>query len=269
MRDVQSERDRRNIPIDSVGVTGLAYPITVRDKFEKTQHTVASVEMSVSLSRDFRGTHMSRFIEILNSCNGQVTLQNLESIARSLKEHLKAERAEVEFRFPYFAARQAPVSRSASLTRYDVVFWAASDDAFDFTLTVSVPVSTLCPCSREISERGAHNQRAEICITVRMNRLVWIEDLAAVAEDCASSPVFTLLKREDEKYVTEKAYDTPRFVEDIVREAASRLDRDPGIDWYSVSVTSHESIHAHDAFASLSRDKRALKDLSPKEGGAA
>lgn len=267
MRDVQSERDRRNIHIDSVGVTGLAYPIVVRDKHEKTQHTVATVEMAVSLTKDYRGTHMSRFIEILNSCNGHITLQNLENIAQSLRRHLGAGRAEVEFRFPYFASRQAPVSGAASFTRYDVIFWAARDDNFDFTLTVSVPVTTLCPCSREISQNGAHNQRAEVRMTVRMNRLVWIEDLADVAENSASSPVFTLLKRDDEKFVTEKAYDTPRFVEDVVREVAARLDVDPRIDWYTVTVTSHESIHAHDAFASLSRDKKGQdKELTEKGG---
>jgi GTP cyclohydrolase I len=267
MRDVQSERDRRNIHIDSVGVTGLAYPIVVRDKHEKTQHTVATVEMAVSLTKDYRGTHMSRFIEILNSCNGHITLQNLENIAQSLRRHLGAGRAEVEFRFPYFASRQAPVSGASSFTRYDVIFWAARDDNFDFTLTVSVPVTTLCPCSREISQNGAHNQRAEVRMTVRMNRLVWIEDLADVAEQSASSPVFTLLKRDDEKFVTEKAYDTPRFVEDVVREVAARLDVDPRIDWYTVTVTSHESIHAHDAFASLSRDKKAQdKELIEKGG---
>ncbi len=268
MRDVQSERDRRNIPIDSVGVTSLAYPIVVRDKHEKTQHTVATVEMSVSLTKDYRGTHMSRFIEVLNSCNGHVTLQNLENIAQALREHLNAVRAEVEFRFPYFASRQAPVSGSTSFTRYDVVFWAARDDTFDFTLTVSVPVSTLCPCSREISNKGAHNQRAEVRITVRMNRLVWIEDLAEIAEESASSPVFTLLKRDDEKFVTEKAYDNPRFVEDVVRDVATRLDSDPRIDWYSVTVISHESIHAHDAFASLSRDKKKSDQCSQCKGGS-
>ena len=268
MRDVQSERDRRNIPIDSVGVTGLAYPIVVRDKHEKTQHTVAAVEMAVSLTKDYRGTHMSRFIEILNTCNGHVTLQNLENIALDLKKHLDAGRAEVEFRFPYFVSRQAPVSGAASFTRYDVIFWAASDDAFDFTLTVSTPVNTLCPCSREISENGAHNQRAEVRITVRMNRLVWIEDLVEIAEESASSPVFTLLKREDEKFVTEKAYDTPRFVEDVVREVAARLDSDSRVDWYNVTVTSHESIHAHDAFASLSRDKKAPDQDSSGKGGS-
>lgn len=268
MRDVQSERDRRNIPIDSVGVTGLAYPIVVRDKHEKMQHTVAAVEMAVSLTKDYRGTHMSRFIEILNTCNGHVTLQNLENIALALREHLGAGRAEVEFRFPYFASRSAPVSGAVSFTRYDVVFWAARDEDFDFTLTVSAPVNTLCPCSREISENGAHNQRAEVRITVRMNKMVWIEELAEIAEESASSPVFTLLKREDEKFVTEKAYDNPRFVEDVVREVAARLDGDTRIDWYSVTVISHESIHAHDAFASLSKDKKRLIRGSGARRGA-
>ena len=256
MRDVQSERDMRNIPIDSVGVTGLAYPIEVRDRNEKIQHTVAMVEMSVSLPRDYRGTHMSRFIEILNSCNGHVTLQNLEHIASNLKRHLDAEKAELKFSFPYFAMRKAPVSGAPSFTRYDVVFWASRGEGFDFTLTVTVPVNTLCPCSKEISERGAHNQRAEVTVTVRMDHLVWIEELVDIVEESASSPVFTLLKREDEKFVTERAYDNPRFVEDVVREVAVRLDDDPRVLWYSVRVVSHESIHAHEAFASLTRDKR-------------
>ncbi len=189
MRDVQSEPDRRNIPIDSVGVTGLSYPVQVRDRNEKIQNTVATVEMSVSLPKHYRGTHMSRFIEILNSCNGHITLQDLENIAGSLKDHLEAERAEIRFSFPYFATRRAPVSGSPSLTRYDVEFWASSGKDFDFTLTVTVPVNTLCPCSREISDKGAHNQRAEVCIAIRMDRLVWIEELAEIAEQSASSPI--------------------------------------------------------------------------------
>lgn len=198
---------------------------------------------------------MSRFIEIPNFCNGHVILPNLERIPATLRDHLDVEQAEIRFSFPYFAVRKAPVSGALSLTRYDVAFLASSGEEFDFTLTVIVPVNTLCTCSRKISEKGAHNQQAEVTITVRMDRLVWIEELAEIAEEGASSPVLTLLKSEDEKFITEKAYDTPRFVEDVVRDVAVRLDDDPRILWYSVRVVSRKSIHAHEAFASLSRDK--------------
>ena len=256
MKDVQNEKDTRNVPIDRVGVTSVSYPIVVLDPKENIQHTVANVTMAVSLPRNFRGTHMSRFLEVLNEFKGRVTLESLEQVTIDLKKRLNASGSEVKIEFPYFINRKAPVSKSSSYTRYDVVFWASYDENFDFAVKVAVPVHTLCPCSKEISEYGAHNQRAQVAIEVRMNKRVWIEELVAVAESCASSPVYTLLKRKDEKFVTEQAYSNPRFVEDVVREVALKLDQDSRIDWYSVSVVSQESIHNHDAFASLVRDKR-------------
>lgn len=262
MRDLQNERDQRNIPLDRVGVSDLSYPIEVRDRDHQVQRTVARIAMAVSLPRDYRGTHMSRFVEVLESLEGQVTLPRMESLVQTLQERLDAESAEAEFRFPYFLRRHAPRSGAASLTRYDVAFRASRrGDRFDLVTTVRAPVLTLCPCSREISEAGAHNQRAHVTLSVRMGAIVWIEELADLAERCASCPVFSLLKREDEKHVTERAYHNPRFVEDVAREAALELDRDSRVLWYRVTVTSHESIHNHDAFASLERDRRP-----PEEG---
>jgi len=257
MKDVQNEKDTRNISIDRVGVTSVSYPIVVLDPKENLQHTVANVTMAVSLPRKFRGTHMSRFLEVLNEFKGRITLESLEQVTVDLKRKLNASGSEVKIEFPYFINRKAPVSESTSYTRYDVVFWASYDEHFDFTMKVTVPVQTLCPCSKEISEYGAHNQRAKVSIEVRMNKRIWIEELVDVAESCASSPVYTLLKRKDEKFVTEQAYSNPRFVEDVVRDVALKLDQDDRVDWFSVSVVSQESIHNHDAFASLVRDKRS------------
>lgn len=255
MRDVQSERDSRRIPIDRVGVSDVSYPIVVLDQKENIQHTVAAVTMSVSLPHEYRGTHMSRFIEVLDEFQGRVTLSSLEHITEDLRRVLDAECAELSFSFPYFLLRKAPVTGMGSYTRYDVTFRATKGEIFDLITTVVVPVQTLCPCSREISEKGAHNQRASVEISVRMKGLVWIEELVEIAEKNASAPVYTLLKREDEKFVTEQAYNTPRFVEDVLRDVAVALEGEERISWYLIRVTSHESIHNHDAFASLERDK--------------
>ena len=261
MRDVQSERDSRRIPIDRVGVGGVSYPIVVLDQKENFQHTVASVSMSVSLPHEYRGTHMSRFIEVLHEFQGKVTLPHMEHIAEDLRTVLSAECAEIVFSFPYFISRNAPVSGLSSFTRYDVSFTAVKgEDFFDLVTSVTVPVQTLCPCSREISEAGAHNQRAFVTIAARMNGLVWIEELVDIAERNASAPVYTLLKREDEKFVTEQAYNNPRFVEDVLRDVAMDLEAEDRITWYSIRVASSESIHNHDAFASLEREKEGTAD---------
>jgi GTP cyclohydrolase I len=268
MKDVQGERDTRNIPIDRVGVCGVSYPIVVMDPLENVQHVTASVRMSVSLPKDFRGTHMSRFIEVLESCRGKMTPGNLEEIVDALKTQLDAPEAEITIAFPYFIRRAAPVSGAESYSRTDVEFWAVKAEKFDFILKVGVPVQTLCPCSKEISDYGAHNQRARVDIEIRMKRLVWIEELVELAEESASAPVRTLLKREDEKALTEMAFSNPRFVEDVVREISMRLDSDGRIKWYRVSVVSDESIHNHQAFASLERT--SALDAAPglrKRGG--
>ncbi|WP_286978776.1 GTP cyclohydrolase FolE2 [Aminobacterium sp. UBA5514] len=253
MRDVQSERDSRRIPIDLVGIRDLSYPIVVLDREQKEQHTVANVSMAVSLPEHYRGTHMSRFIEVLEEFQGKVTLSQMEHITEHLRQTLCADRAEITFQFPYFIRRHAPVTKIPSYSRYDVIFWAQKDSSFDLITTVIVPVQTLCPCSREISEFGAHNQRARIEVAARMKNFVWIEELVEIAERCGSAPLHSLLKREDEKYVTEQAYQNAKFVEDVLRDTALELEAESRISWYRVRVVSSESIHNHDAFAELER----------------
>lgn len=256
MKDIQKQHDPRNIPIDKVGVKDVSYPVTLLDPEFKEQQTVADVSMAVSLPRNTRGTHMSRFIGLLNEFQGKITLSNLENMIDTLKEKLEAEKAEISFMFPYFIQKSAPVSGILSYSRYDVTFWASKEgSSFDFILEVVVPVQTLCPCSKEIADSGAHNQRAAVTIAVRMSSLVWIEELVKIGEISSSAPLYTLLKREDEKYVTELAYGNPRFVEDVVRDVAIALDSDDRITWYRINTVSNESIHNHDAFAEIEKWK--------------
>ncbi|MBQ7262988.1 MAG: GTP cyclohydrolase I FolE2 [Synergistaceae bacterium] len=262
MRDVQSEKDPRNISIDRVGVRNVHYPVLVMDRQEGTQPTVASVSMSVLLPHEHRGTHMSRFIEALERYRGLLSPTEIESIVQHLRERLEASEASIRLDFPYFIRKAAPVSGIESSMRYEASLEGSSratedgGESFDLLVGVRVPVQTLCPCSKEISRHGAHDQRALVSLKVRCSSLVWFEELIGMAEDAASSPLFTLLKREDEKYVTERAYDHPRFVEDVARELAVALDAEPRVIWYSISIVSYESIHAHDAFAEIARDKR-------------
>jgi GTP cyclohydrolase I len=254
MRDVQSELDKRNIPIDRVGISGISYPITVLDKERGTQETVANVSMAVALPHEYRGTHMSRFVETLEEFRGSVTPQELEELTGQLIKKLEALKAEVSFRFPYFIRKSAPISKRESWSRYDVVFKAEKTRSkFDLVTEVIVAIQTLCPCSKEISDYGAHNQRAHVRLAVKMKDFIWIEELVSTIEDCASAPTFTLLKREDEKFITEHAYNNPRFVEDVVREIVLRLESDKRISKFRVIVSSSESIHNHDAFAEVER----------------
>lgn len=256
MKDVQSERDQRNLPIDKVGISGLSWPVQVLDRANGTQDTVADVCLSVMLPRDYRGTHMSRFIEVLGEQEKQVTFHNMENLLNMLCERLQAGEAHAEFEFPYFITKAAPVSGAKGRVRCDVRFYASlAGGEFDLVTELVAPILTLCPCSKEISDFGAHNQRAHASIAVRMHSLVWIEEIAAVADKCASAPVYSILKREDEKAVTELAFSNPRFVEDTVRELALAMEEDERISWYRVSVTSHESIHNHDAFACIEKSK--------------
>jgi len=256
MRDVQKEPPPRKIPIDKVGVEDVTYPIRVMDKENGFQNTVARIKMSVDLPHNFRGTHMSRFIEVLNKHLNNITLHNLENILDDIRRELDAETSHIEIEFPYFIRKKAPISGMESFMNYRCKFIASKDDKFDFILEVNVPVHTLCPCSKEISNRGAHNQRALVSVQVRMKKLVWIEEIVEMVEGSASAPLYALLKREDERYITEHAYDNPRFVEDVVREVAVNLDRDDRIIWYFINVKSFESIHNHNAFACLKKDKR-------------
>jgi GTP cyclohydrolase I len=255
MKDVQSQIDQRNIPLKKVGISELNWPIKVMDKNNGIQHTVGSFSMSVDLPGTSRGTHMSRFVEVINGIDS-ISPKNLEKMMVELENKLEARAAFLTMKFHYFINKPSPVTGISS--PFDVVcsFEAEKQGEFKYYLTVEVPVSTLCPCSKEISEYGAHNQRATVKLTVSMTKLVWIEELVKIAEDSASAPIYSLLKRSDEKFVTEQAYLNPRFVEDVVREAATRLEMHKDISWYSVYVESIESIHNHNAFAYAEKETR-------------
>jgi GTP cyclohydrolase I len=255
MPDMQTSRDTRNIPIDKVGVKDISYPIVVMDKKKKFQHTIARINMYVDLPHQFKGTHMSRFIEILNSYREEIALDKLEIMLGEMKKKLGATTAHLEMEFPYFIEKKAPVSRARSLMEYTCSFAATLAEDFDFVLGIRIPVTSLCPCSKELSAYGAHNQRSIISIKVRYSNFIWIEELVSLVEECGSSPVYSLLKRVDEKYVTEKAYDNPKFVEDIVREVTEKLLAEPDITWFSVEAENFESIHKHSAYAFIERNK--------------
>lgn len=247
--DVQNRKDYRNIDINKAGVKSIKYPVTVLDKKNKTQHTIANVNMYVDLPYHFKGTHMSRFVEILNRYRQGINVKNLPTILNEMKKKLSAKSAHIEIEFPYFIEKSAPVSRSKSLMEYTCMLWGALNDSVDICLGVVVPVTTLCPCSKEMSKKGAHNQRGIISIRVRFKKFFWIEDVIKIAEKSASGEVYSLLKRPDEKFVTEKAYENPMFVEDIVRNVAQKLEKNPNITWFSVESENIESIHNHSAYA--------------------
>ncbi len=251
MHDVQMEKPAHQIPITMVGIKGLRYPIRVLDRAGGFQHTVAEVSMFVDLPEHLRGTHMSRFVEILNKYHGEIAYQHLRPILQEMKDVFGAQSAHLSMRFPYFVRREAPVTRSGMLMEYTAFFEARLAREFEFDLGVSVPVATVCPCSREISDRGAHNQRAVVTIKARMKKFVWLEELIELAERSGSSPVYAILKRPDEKFVTEHGYDNPRFVEDVVREVAQALMSDPRIASFTVEAESAESIHNHNAYAMI------------------
>jgi GTP cyclohydrolase I len=257
LADVQSMPDARNIPIDKVGVRGIEYPVTVLDRTEGEQHTVASINMYVNLPRQFKGTHMSRFLEVLNRYRGLMNISSFPDILKSVKRELNAEEAHLEVSFPYFVRKRAPVSGAESLMEYHCTIHGVVDGEVNMGVKVLVPITTLCPCSKEISETGAHNQRGMVELSVRFQRFLWIEDLVELVESCASCEIYPLLKREDEKWVTERAYDNPMFVEDVVRAVAEKLLADDNITWFAVSFENNESIHSHNAYARIERDKRA------------
>ncbi len=257
MEDIQNHRDYRNIDIDQVGVKGIRYPITVRDKDMGEQQTVAEINMYVNLPRHYKGTHMSRFVEILNEYNRRISIQNFSDILEEMKERLNAESAHMEITFPYFINKSAPVTGTEGLMEYKCTFKGSlNHNSSDLIVMIYVPICTLCPCSREISDFGAHNQRGEVRLQVRFKKFVWIEDLIKLVEESASCDVYSVLKRQDEKFVTEKAYQNPRFVEDIVREIALKLNKDSNITWFAVESENFESIHNHNAYAYIEKRKK-------------
>jgi GTP cyclohydrolase I len=250
LKDTQSERDDRHLPIDRVGVRSLRFPLSIRDRAAAVQHTVATVSLAVDLPHQFKGTHMSRFVEMLHAHGKELTVSNIVSMPRELMKKLHADKAHVEMRFPYFRAKKAPVSGAEGLLDYGVVFEVNADaNTTDFVLTVEAPVTTLCPCSKAISARGAHNQRGNVTLSVRFSEPVWIEDLLELVEASASAQLYSLLKRPDEKFVTEAAYDNPVFVEDLVRNVAQKVISHPHITWFRVEAENFESIHNHNAWA--------------------
>ncbi|MCA9656032.1 MAG: GTP cyclohydrolase I FolE2 [Myxococcales bacterium] len=253
LHDHASLRDDRQIPLRRVGIRNLRYPITVLDPHRGRQSTVADVLAAADLPPDTKGTHMSRFVEVLNEHRAEITIETIPAILRRLQERLEAHAAFLELVFPYFITKAAPVSGLESLMDYQCRFEASlRGDDFDFVLGVQVPVKSLCPCSKAISDRGAHNQRSYLDVRVRSSGLLWIEDLIACVETCGSSPLYALLKREDEKHVTELAYDNPRFVEDLVREVILAVRKIDTVRTIDVSVDNQESIHNHSAFAEAS-----------------
>ncbi len=257
--DVQNELDNRKIAIDKVGVKNVQYPITVLDKTAGVQQTVAEINMYVNLPHQYRGTHMSRFLSILNENRDEVTIKTVPKILHAMRERLNAESAHVDITFPYFMRKKAPVSGEESLLGYICTIHGVTNSTLDLGIEVEVPVTTLCPCSKAISETGAHNQRGNVKVAVRFDKFIWIEDLIAIIEESASCDVYSLLKREDEKYVTEKAYGNPMFVEDVVRTISQKLDGNENIVWFSVGCETLESIHNHNAYAFIEQDKRKEK----------
>ena len=239
--------------IDWVGVKNLRYPLRIRDKAESEQGTVATISMAVDLPKEYKGTHMSRFVEVLNSYGPVLDVHTICGIPAELLERLTAHRAHVEFRFPFFLKKPAPVTGREGMIDYEVIFDVdASREEMEFIVTVLVPVTTLCPCSKAISARAYPIQRGIVTYAVKFSREpIWIEDLVRLVEDCASSELYSLLKRPDEKAVTERAYDNPVFVEDLVRNVAARSGKQDNIIWYRVEAENFESIHNHNAYAMI------------------
>jgi len=254
--DVQASADARRVAIDKVGVKDVTYPITLRTPDGGRQPTVARINMYVSLPHHQKGTHMSRFLEVLNDNADGITPERIPEITRDIRTRLNAEDAHLSLDFTYFIRKLAPVTRQPGLMDYRVSFECASNSHEDFVMTVAAPATSLCPCSKEISAYGAHNQRCEITASVRFDGTMWIEDLVRILEKAASCEVYAVLKRPDEKQVTEQAYENPKFVEDIVRDLAVALDAEEKVLWYSVESCNFESIHNHNAYAQITRDKR-------------
>jgi len=256
--DVQSTADTRQIAINKVGIKDIRHPVRVKDRSEGEQATIANFNMYVYLPHNFKGTHMSRFVQILNTHEREITLESFKVMLEEMAERLESTEGHIEMSFPFFVNKKAPISGVESLLDYHVTLLGQiKDGVSDISVKVIVPVTSLCPCSKKISDYGAHNQRSHVTLTVRMDEFVWIEELIDLVEAEASCELFGLLKRPDEKYVTERAYDNPKFVEDMVRDVAARLNADERISAYIVESENFESIHNHSAYALIEQDKRA------------
>ena len=265
--DVQGAPDSRKLAIDKVGIKGIRHPVRITERptndrasgrASGAQHTIAHFNMYVGLPHHFKGTHMSRFVEILEAHEREITVETFQQMLREMVEKLEAEEGHIEMTFPYFIEKKAPVSGVKSLMDYEVSFIGEIHGGRQrFTMKVVVPVTSLCPCSKKISDRGAHNQRSHVTVTAQTTDFVWIEEIVDLVEKQATCELYGLLKRPDEKYVTERAYDNPKFVEDLVRDVASVLNLDERIESYVVESENFESIHNHSAYALIEKKKRA------------
>jgi len=253
MKDIQKEPDYRKTPIDKVGIKNLKYPVKVLDRQHGTQQTVALINMYVDVPHGNKGTHMSRFVELLHMLQPEISLKTFSLILDQMKTDLNAESAHMEVTFPYFMEKKAPVSKTPAYMEYNCKLTGTSkpDGRLDLISEVIVPVSSICPCSKEISDGGAHNQRGEVSLSTRFKKFIWIEDMIELVEKAASCDLYSVLKRVDEKYVTEKGYNNPKFVEDMVRDIAVELKKDTNITWFSISVENFESTHNHSAYATI------------------
>ena len=257
VEDVQGRVDTRRLPINRVGIKDISHPVRVRDRSSGEQHTIASFNMYVSLPHNFKGTHMSRFVEILHT-EREISVESFRAMLATMTERLEADAGHIEMTFPFFVMKKAPVSAVESLMNYQAsLIGERRDSRTDMWVRVIVPVTSLCPCSKKISDHGAHNQRSHVTIKAKLRTHMWIEELIEIAESEASCELYGILKRVDEKYVTERAYANPKFVEDMVRDMATRLNADERIAAYSVEAENFESIHNHSAYAMIESDKDA------------
>jgi GTP cyclohydrolase IB len=257
VEDVQAHVDTRRLPINRVGIKDISHPVRVKDRSAGEQHTIATFNMYVSLPHNFKGTHMSRFVEILHA-EREISVESFSAMLGTMTGRLEADTGHIEMSFPFFVMKKAPVSGVESLMDYRAsLIGEHREGRTELWVKVSVPVTSLCPCSKKISDYGAHNQRSHVTLTAKLRSHMWIEELIEIAESEASCELYGILKRPDEKYVTERAYDNPKFVEDVVRDVATRLNDDPRVASYVVESENFESIHNHSAYARIERDKDA------------
>ena len=254
--DTQGQADTRNMPINKVGIKDIVHPMVIKQRSGKNQSTIANFNMYVNLPHDFKGTHMSRFVHILNKHEDQITVDSFKNMIDEMLILLEAQSGHIEMKFPYFINKTAPVSKVQSLLDYTVsLIGEVQDGKSKLKVKVLVPVTSLCPCSKKISDYGAHNQRSHVTITVTINDFIWIEEIIDIVEKEASSELYGLLKRPDEKFVTERAYDNPKFVEDMVRDIAVHFNNDDRVTEYVVESENFESIHNHSAYAQIHKVK--------------
>lgn len=260
MNDIQSQSDTRNIEINKVGVKNLQYPLVVLDKRKRIQHTVATINMYADLADNLKGTHMSRFIKTMNQYNADFSMENFLNMLMEIKNNLNARKAYAEVLFPYFIEKKAPISGERSIMNYTCEYIGEVENENRlFYVGIEVPVTTVCPCSKDISDRGAHNQRGTVRVKLYLEKFFWIEDIIALIESSASAELYTLLKREDEKHITEYAFDHPKFVEDLVRDVTRKIEKEWHFRWFSVEAENFESIHNHSAYAYVERGNKSYK----------